>query len=129
MFKIIALVVFSLFSLNSYACFQPPPGLTELHESQAKFYFLSAIVLLVISIGLRLTSNRNRVWVPLLFIATFTYFPAYLWHWGQMSGSCGRPEIVFAFQVFAAGMLFLSVYEAIKFYKQKKLGKIATIRI
>jgi hypothetical protein len=121
MVKIFTLIIFSLLSTSSFACFQPPAGLIEQHEAQTKLYFTVAIILLVFSFTLRLISNRNRFWVPALFVTSFTYFPAYLWHWGQAySGACGIPEIVLAFQILACGFAVLFTYEAFHFYKCKR---------
>ncbi|WP_125562074.1 hypothetical protein [Pseudoalteromonas rubra] len=122
MFRIIVLIFFALASVNSFACFQPPEGIIESHELQAKLYFTLAIALLIAAITLRLLSERRRVWVPLLFITSFTYFPAYLWHWGQAySGACGIPEIVLAFQIWAGGLAVLCIYETLLWYKQKRI--------
>lgn len=108
------------FTTDALACFSPPEGLVEEHQSQALFAFILAIIFLVSSLVLRLISNLKRIWVPLLFITSFTYIPAYLWHWGQFSGSCGTPEIVFAFRVWAGGMLTLLAYEAFHFLKIRR---------
>ena len=118
--KILVLLTLSLFSFNSFACFSPPEGLREQHEMQATIYFFSASTFLISSLFMRAKSNKTRLWVPLLFISLFTYIPAFLWHVGTHSGSCGMPEIVFAFQVFAGGMFLIFTYEAINFYKSKK---------
>ena len=121
MLKIFISVLVLMFASNSHACFQPPEGLIESHQFQAKSYFTVAIVLLIAPILLRLISNRNRVWVPLLFAAIFTYFPAYLWHRGQAySSACGIPEIVLAFQILAGGYAVLFIYEAFYFYKNSR---------
>jgi hypothetical protein len=118
--KYLFFIVTVFFAGESFACFSPPEGLRELHESQSFFAFCVAIALLFLSVILRLVSNVHRLWVPLLFITTFTYFPAYFWHWGQQSGSCGSPEIVFAFRVWACGMAVLFIYEAFVFIKVRR---------
>ena len=119
--KISIFLLSCLFSASSYACFSPPEGLYEQHELQAKIFFSLAIALCLLSITIRLLSNYKRVWVPLLFVTTFTYWPAYIWHWGHAySGSCGMPEIVLAYQILAGGMAVLLAYEAFNFYKLRR---------
>lgn len=118
--KFIFVLLLVAFATDALACFSPPEGLVEKHQSQALFAFIVAIIFLVSSLVLRFYSNLKRVWVPLLFITSFTYIPGYLWHWGQFSGSCGSPEIVFAFRVWAGGMLALFIYEVFNFFKIRK---------
>lgn len=119
--KIVIFVVFCLFSVDSLACFVQPEGLTEKHEFQAKIFFSLAIVFFIFAVVLRLICNRKRIWVPLLFVTSYTYWPAYIWHWGQAySGSCGNPEIVLAFKILAGGMAILLSYEIFKFFKFRR---------
>jgi hypothetical protein len=119
--KVCILILISLYSSSALACFSPPPGLVEEHEFQAKTFFIVALLFLTMSILLRFLSNRKRIWVPLLFITTFTYWPAYIWHWGHAySGACGMPEIVLAFQILASGFAVLFTYEVWHFYKAKR---------
>ncbi len=121
MLKFLIFIIITLFSVSSYACFSPPPGLIEEHAFQAKVSLSIAVVFLTLSIVLRLLSNRKRIWVPLLFVTTFTYWPAYLWHWGQAySGACGNPEVVLAFKILACGFGVLFIYESLYFYKARR---------
>lgn len=124
--KIVLLLLICLFPALSYACFSPPEGLIEKHLMQKQIYFYGAILLFIAIMVLRFLSHRNRLWVPLLLISTFTYFPAYIWHWGHFSGSCGIPEILSAFQILIAGMLVILVYEVMYFYKNKKQVRSST---
>lgn len=119
--KSMMLVVLTFAAGNSYACAVEPPGLSELHESQAKMYFSLAVIFLIGLLSLRLISNRKRVWVPLLAVSTFTYIPAYIWHWGlAYSGACGNPEVVLAYKVMSAGFAVILIYESFIFYKFRK---------
>jgi 1,4-dihydroxy-2-naphthoate octaprenyltransferase len=121
--KLIVFILLCIVSSNTYACFSSPEGLLEQHEFEAKSFFTLAIILFVIAIILRLICNHRRVWVPLLFVTTFTYWPAYIWHWGHAySGSCGIPEIVLAFKILAGGMAVLSAYEVFNFYKLRRVN-------
>ncbi len=120
-FKILIFIIISLFSFSALACFSPPPGLIEDHEFQARSFSAVAIIFLILALVLRTLSNLKRVWVPLLFVTTFTYWPAYIFYWGQVySGSCGMPEIVFSFQILASGFGILFAYEVWHFYKAKR---------
>ena len=118
--KYLFFIMAVLLAGESYACFSPSEGLREMHESQSFFAFCVAGLLLFLSVILRLISNINRLWVPLLFIMTFTYFPAYFWYLGQQTGSCGSPEVVFAFRFWACGMAVLFIYELFVFIKTRR---------
>jgi len=117
--KIVILFILIFLSQDAFACFSPPKGLTEKHEVQAKFAFILGVIFVSLSILLRLYSNKTRLWVPLLVITTYSYYPAYIWHWGQAhSGACGNPEIVLAFRTWAVGMCILLIYELYSLIKQ-----------
>lgn len=121
-FLLVLILILIAFAPETFGCFSPPEGLYEKHESQAKLASSLAAIFLLLGCLTRFFSNRKRLWVPLLFITSFTYLPAYLWHWGQTAGSCGFPEIVFAFRVWAAGMFALFCYELLVFLKLRKMS-------
>ncbi|THB71044.1 MAG: hypothetical protein D6B28_08320 [Gammaproteobacteria bacterium] len=119
--KTIVIIILSLLSHSAFACFSPPEGLVEQHELQSMIYLSLAIGFLVLSLVLRFISNRHRIWVPLLFITTFTYIPAYIWHFGQIySGECGIPETLLAIKVLSGGMIVLLTYEVVYFLKERR---------
>ncbi len=120
--KFVFVLLLVSFATDALACFSPPEGLLEKHQSQALFAFIIAIIFLISSLVLRFSSNLKRIWVPLLFITSFTYIPIYLGYWGRFSGSCGSPEIVFAFRVWAGGMFALFIYEVFILFKIRKVN-------
>jgi hypothetical protein len=123
--KFLFILLLCLVSANSYGCFVQPEGLTEQHILESKTFFWMAIILFVVSVTFRCISNFRRIWVPLLFVTSFTYWPAYIWHWGQAySGSCGIPETVLALKILASGMGALLVYEVFIFFKMRRSGKV-----
>ena len=116
-------------SISAKACFVQPEGLVEEHYRQ--FYLLGSlgIIMLALAVMVRFYSDRSRVWVPILTIATFGYLPMFIflnsaYGFVGVGGLCGVPEAVIAGKIILAGGIALFSYELIYLKRLRNENKI-----
>jgi hypothetical protein len=76
---------------------------------------------------IRASYNIQKIWVPILLLVIFGYFPMYLYMLeiagvSPYSGSCGAPGLVYIGKVLVIGMACLFVLEGGLFFKSR-VGK------
>jgi hypothetical protein len=127
--KIIIVLICLITSFNSVACFVQPEGLTEQHETQLIDYLIFAGVLMTAALFIRASYNIQKIWVPILLLVIFGYFPMYLYMLeiagvSPYSGSCGAPGFVYIGKVLAIGMACIFALEVVLFFKGRGSRKV-----
>jgi len=93
-----------------------PEGLAEKHTSQFNLYMLIGFSLMFTAVLVRLWSNRQRTWVPILSIAIFGYLPILLLfgEYLPFGGVCGRQDLIFTGKFVVFGSVVILIYELIQ---------------
>ena len=115
------LLILIFLSFTTNACVLPPEGLTEKHHTQFNLLIAASLFIVVITLLLRIKHQKSRLWVPIIAILVFGYFPFGLYvleHYGILSGGlCGRPGLISVGQVCLIGCLVIFIYELYKYIK------------
>jgi hypothetical protein len=125
MVKFLILIALSFFSYTTQACMFPPKGLIEEHNNQFDLLILTSILISVITILIRLSYQKSRVWVPSLLILGFGYFPFILFNLDSygiigQGGACGRSGMVLIGQICLGGYLVIFCCELFKYLKYRR---------
>ena len=123
--KFLVFFTFSFFSYTTQACMFPPKGLIEEHNNQFDLLVLSSLLIAVISLLIRLSHQKSRLWVPVILVLGFGYFPFILFNldsYGMIGpgGACGRPGMVLIGQICLGGYLLILCYELFKYLKYRR---------
>ena len=123
--KFLVFFALSFLSYITQACMFPPKGLIEEHNNQFDLLVLSSLLIAVISLLIRFSHQKSRLWVPAILVLGFGYFPFILFNldsYGMIGpgGACGRPGMVLIGQICLGGYLFILGYELFKYLKYRR---------
>ena len=116
--KVMVGLFIALYGAHSYACFATPEGL---YEQQRDTALLLATISVFFTFGafvIRLLTNRNRIWVTVLWLSVLGYVPVvwYFYSFSDLShynGQCGVPGLVVSAKLLLAVSTFILLYEII----------------
>ena len=123
--KFLSFSLLSILSFTTQACMFPPKGLIEEHNNQFDLLILLSILVAVISLLIRFSHQKSRLWVPALLILGFGYFPFILFNLDSYGiigpgGACGRPGMVLIGQICLGGYIAILFYELFKCLKFRR---------
>ena len=123
--KFLSFLSLSVLSFTTQACMFPPKGLIEEHNNLFDLLVLFSLLVAVISLLIRLSHQRSRLWVPALLVLGFGYFPFILFNLDSYgiigpAGACGRPGMVLIGQICLGGYLIILCYELFKYFKHRR---------
>ncbi len=123
--KFLSFSLLSILSFTTQACMFPPKGLIEEHNNQFDLLILLSILVAVISLLIRFSHQKSRLWVPALLVLGFGYFPFILFNLDSYGiigpgGACGRPGMVLIGQICLGGYLVILCYELFKYLKIRR---------
>lgn len=123
--KFLSFSLLSILSFTTQACMFPPKGLIEEHNNQFDLLILLSILVAVISLLIRFSHQKSRLWVPALLVLGFGYFPFILFNLDSYGiigpgGACGRPGMVLIGQICLGGYIAILFYELFKYLKFRR---------
>ncbi|MBG9993328.1 hypothetical protein [Pseudoalteromonas sp. NZS37] len=123
--KFLSFSLLSILSFTTQACMFPPKGLIEEHNNQFDLLILFSILVAVISLLIRFSHQKSRLWVTALLVLGFGYFPFILFNLDSYGiigpgGACGRPGMVLIGQICLGGYLVILCYELFKYLKFRR---------
>jgi len=123
--KFLSFPLLFILPFTTQACMFPPKGLIEEHNNQFDLLVLLSILVAVISLLIRFSHQKSRLWVPALLVLGFGYFPFILFNLDSYGiigpgGACGRPGMVLIGQICLGGYLVILCYELFKYFKCRR---------
>lgn len=123
--KIIFTFFTFIFSSSAYACFAPPEGLSESHQTTFFIFAGVSALLFIASLVIRFCSNKKRMWVPIVSGSLLGYVPLLMYVLFMEGitgpgGLCGRPELLEMGNVLIVGFTIVFTYEAFYYWRAKR---------